>query len=209
MNEQVSAPRTTGKLNKIVAGVAGIAIAAGAIGAGVVGTGAWFTATRTILDNSITAGALVIGDLGEGDTGQLDVTGAFPMTADQATDRDNNFKAEVVKLTVQNKGAAAFNWTLAFSNLRVKDSAGSATTLDPAKVYVAYQSAPNVWTSVTMASFIATPPTAFTSGTNLLTDASKELVFRVYLDSTAGNDYQNAKILFDVAINAEQTNKVS
>ncbi len=216
MNEQVRTPRTHGKRNAIIAGIAGVALAAGAVGAGVVGTGAWFTASKSTSGNTIKAGTLTIGDFGGGDGANTPFTasGAVPLTDAQALENPSSWGVKSFDIPVKNTGDIAFDWSLVASHVQIAPRANftPSTALDLAKVKVAYKDGSGNWQAGgPLNTFFTAPPAGASgvfAGSRLAPGETKTVSLRVYLDSTADDSYQGAAITFDLAATGTQSNKV-
>lgn len=168
-------------------------------------TFAWFTDSVTNKDNVIQAGNLDV---------QFDYRGLTETTAENYKKVDskalfNDVKWEPGKsfgydFKVTNAGSLAFDWELSFQNIKSEGGTNNVNIADVLDVYVLDVNANEV--TGTPAKLSALNNGVVTSGQLKAEDRNNTQEFSVVIKmkEDANNDYQGAKVTFDIYLRAKQ-----
>lgn len=190
-----------------VFGFAGMLLVVGVAGS-LVASGAYFTNTKTTPDNTITTGTIALGGLG--DAGSTIAIGRNVMPIADGTEAT---EASVMTINIRNVGTAAFDWSAQFTTAKLNTTAtvngktAPTDTLEKINVEVSSDGG-STWSGKTTLQNL--PAQQFTSTESLAAPVGDvESVFpimmRLWMDKSAGNNYQGVTATFSVTAKAIQS----
>ena len=167
-------------------------------------TFAWFTDSVTNTGNVIQAGELNAVFGYRGLTSNDDYSNVEEMTGTLFNDvKWEPGKSFGYDFKVTNAGSLAFDWELSFQNIKSDGGSNDVNLADVLDVYV-LENVEDTELSGTPTTLSALSNGVVTSGQLTAKDESKEFSVVIKMKDTAGNDYQNASITFNVYLRAKQ-----
>ena len=167
-------------------------------------TFAWFTDSVTNKGNVIQAGELDAVFGYRGLTSNDDYSNVEEMTGTLFNDMKwEPGKSFGYDFKVTNAGSLAFDWELSFQNIKSDGGSNDVNLADVLDVYV-LENVEDTELSGTPTTLSALSNGVVTSGQLTAKDESKEFSVVIKMKDTAGNDYQNASITFNVYLRAKQ-----